>query len=92
MRKAQDLEKPLAIAILLALLENDAPSMGALASAVGKSGKGTVLARVKDLRGEGLLIDEQEEVFPRKKGISLTPKGRRVAEHLQAIDDEMTGQ
>ncbi len=88
MRKAQELERPLSIGILLVLLRGDAPSMDALAASVGKRGKGTIIARLDELIDEGLVVDEIEAAFPHKRTIRLTEKGREVAEHLQAIGAE----
>jgi DNA-binding MarR family transcriptional regulator len=46
----------------------------------------TVYNNVKRLLEMGLIQEELEETFPRRRLISLTEKGRKVAEKLEEIE------
>jgi len=47
----------------------------------------TVYNNVKRLLEMGLIQEELEETFPRRRLISLTEKGRKVAEKLEEIEE-----
>jgi DNA-binding MarR family transcriptional regulator len=49
----------------------------------------TVYNNVKRLLEMGLIQEELEETFPRRRLISLTEKGRKVAEKLEEIEEEL---
>jgi len=46
---------------------------------------GTIDKNIRILEKEGLITAEQEDKFPRRRFVSLTDKGRKVAEHLEEI-------
>jgi DNA-binding MarR family transcriptional regulator len=50
----------------------------------------TVYNNVKRLLEMGLIQEELEETFPRRRLISLTEKGRKVAEKLEEIEEELS--
>jgi DNA-binding MarR family transcriptional regulator len=49
----------------------------------------TVYNNVKRLLEMGLIQEELEETFPRRRLISLTEKGKKVAEKLEEIEEEL---
>jgi len=50
----------------------------------------TVYNNVKRLLEMGLIQEELEQEFPRRRLISLTEKGKRVAEKLEEIEGELS--
>jgi DNA-binding HxlR family transcriptional regulator len=48
-----------------------------------------VKSRVDELSAAGLVTVEQDTAHPFPQWVSLTPLGREVAEHLQAIEELM---
>jgi DNA-binding HxlR family transcriptional regulator len=69
--------------LVLCLREGDMPK-GMIYQKIPKN-KTVLQSRIKELVDAGLL-NEEEKFDPFRKIISLTPKGRKVAEHLAAIE------
>lgn len=46
---------------------------------------------LRKLKDAGLIEEEFEEDFPRRRLISLTEKGKKVAEKLEEIEEELSG-
>ncbi len=44
---------------------------------------------LRKLKDAGLIEEELEQEFPRRRLISLTGKGRKVAEKLEEIEDQL---
>lgn len=80
------LEETHALKILLVLLREGRMIKGVLNQKITRSTV-SVQRRIDALVRAGLLSEEQEEQHPFRKYIELTPRGRAVAEHLQAIEE-----
>lgn len=83
------LEERHAIRVLLFLHAKREISRGSLYKELNK-GIRVVLDRVNSLRDMGLIRETVQPVKPFTKMLELTEKGKRVAEHLRAIEDELT--
>jgi DNA-binding MarR family transcriptional regulator len=87
MYKSEILEERLAIGVLLTLYREGKPMQkGVLVSKLAKAAT-TVNYRVSELLGAGLITEVQEETRPFRKFVELTPRGKKVAKHLAAIED-----
>ena len=86
--KVGSLEEKFSLRLLLALKGEKRVVKGDLHRLVSK-GVATTLDRLDKLEEMGLVWVDLEPVKPRRKFILLTPMGERVAEHLQAIEDEL---
>ncbi len=86
MYKAQSLEDTQMIGILLVLLKQGPIPTTVLSGMLAK-GSGTTINKLGKLIDQGLVKDRREDAFPRRRILELTDRGRRVAEHLKAIDD-----
>ena len=89
--ESEILEARLAIGVMLAMGMDDRPMRrGILYGKVAKT-PSTTVDRVEDLIAAKLIEQtEAREDNANVKIISLTPKGRRVAEHLLAIEEILT--
>lgn len=85
----QALEEKYAARMLVALLREDRPvNKGELIKMLTKGG-GRIIDRTREFVDLGLVTEAQENSPPRRKYVSLTPLGRKVAEHLSEIEDLM---
>lgn len=85
--KAQILEDRFAIAILLTLYNYDEPIIKSVLTSLLSSGSRTIADRIPQLESAGIIIESQEDVRPFRKYISLTPKGKIIAEYLVQIEN-----
>jgi DNA-binding MarR family transcriptional regulator len=87
MYKSEILEERLAIGVLLTLYNEERPMQkGILVSKLAKAAA-TVNYRVAEFLEAGLITEVQEDARPFRKFIGLTPRGKKVAKHLAAIED-----
>jgi len=82
------LEEKFAIQILLKLRETGATPKGELYKAVSLS-NATLMRRIMTLIDAGLVKETPRKQRPFTKIVELTPKGRRVAELLAKVEDEL---
>ncbi|MBQ3685204.1 MAG: winged helix-turn-helix transcriptional regulator [Candidatus Methanomethylophilaceae archaeon] len=80
------LENKYAISILLQLKDVDYLVKGDLARNLAK-GSSTVQARISELVAAGLVTEKRESTKPFKIFVSLTPRGKTVANMLFAIEE-----
>jgi len=52
---------------------------------------GTIDKSLRTLEEEGLIETKQEERFPRRRNISLTEKGAKIAHHLDEVRKILEG-
>ena len=86
--KVGSLEERFSLRLLLALKSEQPIVKGDLHRLVAK-GMSTTLDRLDSLEKIGLVKVDVEAVKPFRKFMQLTPMGMRIAEHLQAIEDEL---
>jgi len=84
------LEQIAAPRLLVLLAKRGKMSITELRSSLDASGM-AIYNAIKKLSQAGLVNDEYEEHFPRRRLISLTEKGRRVAELLAQIEAVLEG-
>ncbi len=84
------LEQTAAIRLLLLLAKHGKMSMLDIRYHLDASNT-AIYNAIKKLSKAGLVNDEYEEHFPRRRLISLTEKGRRVAELLAQIEAVLEG-
>ncbi|MCX7914575.1 MAG: MarR family winged helix-turn-helix transcriptional regulator, partial [Thermodesulfovibrionales bacterium] len=58
---------------------------------IGRMNRQTVYNNLRILLNLGLVVEKREEGFPPRRLISLTEKGRKVAEKLEEIERVLTG-
>lgn len=75
------LEKKLSIEILRVLYEEGKLSLSELKEATGGNWE-TLLRRIEELKGEGLINSVKSKVFPFERKIYLTERGREVASRI----------
>ena len=80
------LENRYAISILLQLRNEEYLVKGDLARSLAK-GSTTVQARISELVDAGLVTEEREPIKPFKIFVSLTPRGKTVANMLFAVEE-----
>ena len=86
MHKAlSELESRATLRILVTLLITGPLSFSELANKVGSSNV-TIYNALKRLKKVDLIAEEREEDFPRRRLISLTEKGRKIAKLLVEIE------
>lgn len=78
------LEQKHAMKILVHLLDGDMYK-GELTSKI-TVGSSSILSRVEDLVDNGLITEEVQKTRPFRKTLSLTEKGRSVAELIREIE------
>ena len=82
----KELEQVGALQALLALLREGPLPLTSLASRVDCS-ISTLYNAVGKLLKAGLVAEEREEAFPRRRVFKLTEKGRAVAEKLAEVEE-----
>ena len=82
------LEKKHALKVLLVLRERQALNKTELLEAIA-SGAGSVQTRIDDLESADLVRVEEETVRPFRKMVSLTEKGKDIADLVADIRDRM---
>lgn len=87
LEKLEILEQKHALKVLIILREKEM-FKGELASKI-TIGTASIQARVQDLVELGLIQEEPQSVKPFKKILSLTPKGREVADLVALIDSKL---
>jgi DNA-binding MarR family transcriptional regulator len=75
--------------ILIVLLRNGELLMSDII-VKAKLSRQAVFNNVRDLLEAGLVTEKREEGFPPRRLISLTEKGRKVAEKLEEIEEELS--
>ena len=83
------LENTHAITIMLILAREGSMYKGMLYQKISKN-TASVQRRIDSLVAAGLVTVEQDTAHPFPQWVSLTPLGREVAEHLQAIVELMS--
>jgi DNA-binding MarR family transcriptional regulator len=58
---------------------------------IGKMNRQTVYNNLRILLNLGLVVEKREDGFPPRRLISLTEKGRKVAEKLEEIEKVLEG-
>lgn len=58
---------------------------------IGKMNRQTVYNNLRILLNLGLITEKREEGFPPRRLISLTEKGKKVAEKLEEIEEVLSG-
>jgi predicted transcriptional regulator len=87
MYKSEILEERLVIGVLLTLHGEGKPMQkGILVSKLAKAAT-TVNYRVAELLEAGMNTEVQEDARPFRKFIELTPRGKKIAKHLAAIEE-----
>ncbi len=81
------LEKRGALQTLLALLGGSLPLIE-LKKQVNCSGT-ALYSAIEDLMKLGLIKEEREDAFPRRRILTLTDKGRKIANALAQIEEEL---
>lgn len=87
LEKLEILEQKHALKVLIILREKEM-FKGELASKI-TIGTASIQARVQDLVELGLIQEEPQPVKPFKKILSLTPKGREIADLVALIDSKL---
>lgn len=86
MQDIEKIEQAHAVKVLLRVLKEETIPKSMLYQKIGKN-TDVLSKRIEELKAIGLLNEEEVRTDALRKMISLTEKGRRVAEHLQAIED-----
>jgi len=87
-RKMESLEQTGSIRIMLFLNKKGAVTLTDIKGGVNCS-LSAIYNALRKLRDAGLIQEELEETFPRRRLISLTEKGRKVAEKLEEIEKSL---
>jgi len=85
----ETLEQTAACRILVYLYKEGDFAVSEIIRKVGSSQQ-AIYNALRKLRDAGLIQEELEETFPRRRLISLTEKGRKVAEKLEEIEEELS--
>jgi len=86
--KSSVLEEKYTIQILLVLLKSGCTSRMETYKPISQSSS-TLAKRVNVLRDIGLIKETSRTAHPFTRMLELTPKGRRVAELLARVEDEL---
>lgn len=79
------LEQTSACRVLVYLLKNDGSTVSDILNK-GDFSQTSLYNALRKLKDAGLIEEKLEETFPRRRLISLTDKGRSVAEKLEEIE------
>jgi len=83
------LERVAALRLLVLLYHKGKMSIQQLRNELDASGL-AIYNSIEALKKINLIYDEYEEHFPRRRLVSLTPLGRKIAEHLIEIEKLLT--
>lgn len=86
MQDVERIEQAHAVKVLLRVLKDEPIPKSMLYQKIGKN-TDVLSKRIEELKAIGLLNEEEVRTDALRKMISLTPKGRRVAEKLSEIED-----
>ena len=84
------LEQTSACRALVYLLKNNRSTISEILNK-GDFSQTSLYNALRKLRDAGLIQEELEQEFPRRRLISLTEKGKKVAEKLEEIEEELGG-
>jgi len=87
----KDLEQVGALQALIILLKEGPLPLTALASRIDCSLM-TLYNAIEKLLKAGLIVEEREEAFPRRRIFRLTEKGQKIAKKLLEVEEDMKSQ